>query len=76
MIEYDVENVGALFTREEGKENATAENRVDESGGVAGEQPAVTRQAALAIGKIRARVSRGHAAGAGHAAGEEGLLGE
>src|SRR6476619_4021814 len=31
MIEYDVENVGALFTREEGKENATAENRVDES---------------------------------------------
>ena len=76
MIEHDIEDVGALFAREEGKENAAAENRVDESGGVAGEHPAVTRQAALAIGKIRARVSRGHAVGAGHAAGEKGLLGE
>ena len=76
MIEHDVENVGALFAREEGEENAAAENRIDESGGVAGEHPAVARQAALAIGKIRARVSRGHALGAGHAAGEEWLLGE
>ena len=77
MIEHDVEDVGALFAREEGEENAAAENRIDESGGVAGEHPAVARQAALAIGKIRAARkpgSRGRASG--HAAGEEGLLGE
>ena len=37
MIEHDIEDVGALFAREEGKENAAAENRVNESGGVASE---------------------------------------
>ena len=58
MIEHDIEDVGALFAREEGEENAAAENRIDETGGVAREQPAVTGQAALAIGKIRARISR------------------
>ena len=43
MIEHDVEDVGALFAGEEREEDAAAENRIDETGGVAREHPARTR---------------------------------
>ena len=76
MIKHDIKNFGALFARQEGKENAAAENRVDESGGVAGEEPAVAGETALAIGKIRARIGRRDATGTSHTAGQEGLFGD
>ena len=76
MIEHDIEDVGGLFAGKKGEENAAAKNRIDETGGVTGEHPAIAREAGLAVGKIRARVSLGHAPGAGHAAGEEWLPGE
>ena len=44
MIEHFVQSVGAFFAAENRKENATAENRVDESGGVACKQPAIAVQ--------------------------------
>ncbi len=76
MIEHDIEDVGGLFAGKKGKENAAAKNRVDETGGVTGQHPAIAREAGLAVGKICARVSLGHAPGSGHAAGEERLPGE
>src|SRR6266851_2748069 len=53
MIEHFVQRVGAFFTAEQCKKNAAAENRVDESGGVACKQPAIAVQTRAPIGEIR-----------------------
>ena len=41
MIEHFVQDIGRLFAAEDGKKNAAAENRIDEPGGVARQQPAI-----------------------------------
>src|SRR5260370_30763624 len=53
MIEPFVQRVGAFFTAEHCKKNTAAENRVDESGGVASKQPAIAVQTRASIGEIR-----------------------
>src|SRR5262245_40431689 len=76
MIENDVENIGTLLACEMGEENAATENRINETGGIAGEHPALTRETCLAIRKIGACVGRGDPPGLSHAPGEKRLFGE
>src|SRR5258705_11788431 len=52
VIKYFVQGVGAFFTAEHRKKNAAAKNRVDESGGVACEQPAIAVQTRASIGEV------------------------
>src|SRR5262245_42337627 len=53
VIEHFDQRVGAFFATEHGKKNAAAENRVDESSGVAYKQPAIAVQTLASIGEIR-----------------------
>src|SRR4030095_3244296 len=66
---------GAVFAGEQRKENAAAENRINETSGVTREHPAVACETTLTIGKIRARISGRDAPGVCHALGQKRLFG-
>ena len=53
MIEHFVQNIGRLLAGEDGKKDAAAENRINETGRIAREQPAITSELLAPIRKIR-----------------------
>src|SRR6478672_1190279 len=74
MIEHFVQSVGAFFTAEHRKKNAAAKNRVDKSGGVAREQPAIAVQTRASIGEIRFDIGLRNAPGLCHPFGNSWLF--
>src|SRR5262249_14739378 len=67
MIEHFVQSVRAEFAAEHRKKNAAAENRIDKSGGVACQQPAIAVQTRASIREIRFDVDLRDAPGVCHA---------
>src|SRR5207245_10675758 len=76
MIENFVQSVGALFAAENGQENAAAENWIDETGSVTGEQPAIAMEFCTAIRKICGGINFRYALRTCHSFGNDRLLGQ
>ena len=76
MIQRFVQSIGALFTAEDSQKNAAAKDWIDETGGIACQQPAIAMELAAAIGEIRGNVNFRSTPRVRHPFGDDGLFGE
>ena len=76
MIKNLVERIGSAFAAEHREEDAAAKNRIDEPGGIACKQPAVTVQSCAPIGEVRFHVNLRDAPRVCHPFGDEWLFGQ
>src|SRR5437879_2585544 len=76
VVENFVQSVGALFAAENGQENAAAENWIDETSSVTGEQPAIAMEFCTAIRKICGGINFRYALRTRHSFGDDRLLGQ
>ena len=53
VIEHFVQNIGCLLASEDGKKNTAAKDRINETGRITREQPAITSELLVPIRKIR-----------------------
>src|SRR3977135_2028066 len=74
IIEHFVQNIRRLFAGEDSEKNATAENRIDETGSITGEHPSIAGEPVAPIGKVRRGINLRNATARADAIAHKRLL--